>query len=276
MNLPAPPFSDLPLQDLGCFPRTCGGRSRGLTFLCLHGLGDCGRTFEGLSTSMRLQGFHFLSPDLPGYGESPRPAKSLSLAETARKVSAALLEGAGTPIVLLGHSMGGTLAQLIAEAQPPCVRAVVNVEGNVCLNDCAWSGPVASASLASFVATGFRELQDQVERAGTGDAGMARYADSLRLSDPAIFHRHATDLVALSRPSDLARRLSALSVPALYIAGSPGGIGPRSLDLLREAGVNTKILSPAGHCPHLDQPDAFAQAISEFLEDVGIARRPTQ
>jgi pimeloyl-ACP methyl ester carboxylesterase len=233
-------------------------------------LGDCGRSFEGLAASPHLARFRILAPDLPGYGESIRPVIPTSLEELSGKVATVLEESDIAPVVLLGHSMGGTVVQLLAERNPHLVRALVNVEGNVCLNDCAVSGPVAASSLTSFAGSGFEELLGQVQRAGAEDPGMVRYGESLRLADPATIHRHASELVSLSRPADLAIRLAALPLPTLYIAGSPGGIGPRSLGLLHGAGVNLKILSPAGHCPHLDLPEQFAETVSEFLRQAGI------
>jgi pimeloyl-ACP methyl ester carboxylesterase len=258
-------------KNLGCFPRSWGERDAGSAIFCLHGLGDWGRSFEALAASPHLTRFRILAPDLPGYGESPRPVVPTSLEELAEQVAKVLEESDIAPVVLLGHSMGGTLAQLLAERHPRLVSALVNVEGNVSLNDCAMSGPVAASSLTSFAGSGFKELLGQVQRAGPEDPAMVPYGESLRLADPATIHRHASELVALSRPADLARRLAALPLPTLYIAGSPGGMGPRSLDLLCEAGVNLKILSPSGHCPHLDLPGEFAVTVAEFLESTGAA-----
>jgi pimeloyl-ACP methyl ester carboxylesterase len=269
-----PVFSDsrgFDFQRLGCHSRSWGEGTRGPGLLCLHGLGDWGTSFDRLAETPALGGFRILAPDLPGYGHSPRPTPALSLQELAEGFSEALAHPLGEAAVLLGHSMGGTLAQLIAERCPERIRAVVVVEGNTCLNDCSASGPVASRSLRTFLETGFSELLSQLDEGGREDLETARYAASLRLADPVAFHRHAGDLVALSRPADLPRRLAALPIPTLYIAGSPGGIGPLSTDLLRQAGVNLQVLSPAGHCPHRDLPEEFARSLADFLLGAGIA-----
>lgn len=259
------------LRGLGCHLRAWREGASGPLLLCLHGLGDWGGCFDRIAETQALYGFRILAPDLPGYGESPRPAPALSLEELAEGFSEALAGSPGDAPVLLGHSMGGTLAQRIAERLPERVRALVCVEGNTCLNDCTVSGPVASRSLRSFLETGFSELLSQLDEEGREDTEAARYVEAVRLTDPVAFHRHAGDLVALSRPADLPRRLAALPVPTLYVAGSPGGIGPHSTELLREAGVNLQILSPAGHCPHRDLPEEFARSLTEFLRGAGIA-----
>lgn len=270
MNPTDSDFHGPDLQHLGCHPRSWGEGTRGPGLLCLHGLGDWGRSFERLASFPGFAGYRIFAPDLPGYGESARPAPDLSLPQLAEGLAAALGAAGGGPISLLGHSMGGTLAQLIAERVPDLVGAVVNVEGNTCLNDCAVSGPVAARSLRSFLDSGFSEILSRLDEAGREDPETARYASALRLADPVAVHRHSGDLVALSKPADLPRRFAALAVPTLYIGGSPRGIGPQSLGLLREAGVNLRLLSPAGHCPHRDDPEGFARCVAEFLDRAGM------
>ena len=52
---------------------------------------------------------------------------------------------------------------------------------------------------------------------------------------PAMFHRHAHELVEMSRAGTLAPRLAALKVPALFVAGVPDGICAESRALLDRA-----------------------------------------
>ena len=85
------------------------------------------------------------------------------------------------------------------------------------------------------------------------------------LCEPASFHLHSRELVSLSEAGNLAQRLAMLRVPTLYVAASPGGIGERSLAMLAHAAIPVVTISPSGHCPHLDQPDAFAAALGLFL-----------
>ena len=73
------------------------------------------------------------------------------------------------------------------------------------------------------------------------------------------------DLVSLSESETLAARLAALSVPAFYIAGSPGGIGTRSLELLENAGVSCTLIAPAGHVPFFEQPDHFTRTLLSMV-----------
>ena len=76
---------------------------------------------------------------------------------------------------------------------------------------------------------------------------------------------HSRDLVALSETEQLAARMAALRVPALYVAGGlPEGICARSRELLDAHRVRWRALEPAGHWVYADQPERFSAAIAEL------------
>lgn len=251
--------------EQGFFLRTFGTGKEVRTLLIVHGLGDWGGTYEALAERPPLSGMRVLVPDLPGYGLSPRPAAARSLGGLADDLADLLRRRADEPAFVMGHSMGGVIAQLMAERHPALVQAVIDVEGNISKDDCTISGKVAAQSAHEFRRSGFAALLDRMERAAQNDAGAAMYLRTVRMSDPAAFHRHSGELVALSRVEDLARRLAGLPMPACYIAGSPAGAGPRSIALLAQAAVPVTVIRRAGHCPFIDQPDAFLSALARAL-----------
>ena len=232
----------------------------------VHGLGESGLSFEGLLAAPELASFHQVAPDMPGYGRSAWPEHAPSIDETVDDLAAFWRRRGEPPAVVVGHSLGGVLGQLLAERHPDLVLALVDVDGNKAGADAVFSGRAAAESLEAFVATGFERLREAVYRAGRRERAQRGYYASLRLADPRVFHRHSVDLVALSHGEDLARRLAALPMPKYYVAGAPGGASARSLDLLRHAGVPTIAIAPAGHWPFLDQPVLFATLLRDLVE----------
>jgi pimeloyl-ACP methyl ester carboxylesterase len=230
----------------------------------LHGLGESSLCFAAISRHPALHHFRHRLIDLPGYGRSPWPAEPYRLDEAATEL-ASWLATDGEPAILIGHSMGGVLAQLIAERAPAQVRAVIDVDGNLSLGDCTFSGKAAAIPLTAFIAKGFDDLRDSVYTDGLTRPPLRGYHASMRFADPRVFHRHSLDLLELSTPEDLARRLAALPMPSLYIAGSPEGASAHSKELLVTASARWKIIESSGHWPFLDQPEAFAAAVAEFL-----------
>jgi pimeloyl-ACP methyl ester carboxylesterase len=163
--------------------------------------------------------------------------------------------------------MGGVLAVLLAERHSRHVRRVIDVDGNVSLEDCVFSGQAAAMSLEQFCAGGFGDMRDQIYRQGVDDEALRGYYTSLRLCDPRAYHLSSAELIAESRPEDLAARLARLPVPVLYVAGSPRGASARSRELLARSHVPTVEISPSGHWPFIDQEAAFVASVRRFLDE---------
>ena len=79
--------------------------------VALHGWLLAGRLWTPLAAALAPR-WELWSPDLPGFGQRPRPrGLQPNLASYGRWLAAAAHEQAsGRPIVLLGHSLGGSVA----------------------------------------------------------------------------------------------------------------------------------------------------------------------
>jgi pimeloyl-ACP methyl ester carboxylesterase len=225
----------------------------------IHGLGESSTSFDPVVARMS-QCAHVLV-DLPGYGRSPWPDEPAGLDATADQLAAWLRER--SPAVVLGHSMGGVLATLLAERD--VARAIVDIDGNISYGDCTFSLESAKYSAAEFAAHGFAELRATVYADGVTQPPLRGYHAAMCFASPHVFHRQAADLVALSSSDTLAPRLAAVRVPALYIAGVPGGICAASRAQLDRHGVRWIGIEPAGHWVYLDQLDAFVAALDAFV-----------
>jgi pimeloyl-ACP methyl ester carboxylesterase len=227
----------------------------------IHGLGEWSASFDAITAHPALAGYTHVLPDLPGYGRSPWPARVEDLAQVASRLAAWI--GDREP-VLIGHSMGGVLAAMIAARI--AVRAVIDVDGNLSAGDCTFSGAAAAYALDDFLAFGFSALRADVYERGRSDLALRGYHAALSAASPRVFHHHATELVALSASETLAADLAVLRPPVLYLAGVPDGICARSRALLDRHGVRWLGLEPAGHWVFVDQPDAFAATVAAFLQ----------
>jgi pimeloyl-ACP methyl ester carboxylesterase len=84
------------------------------TIVMVHGAFCGGWAFERFRTPFEAQGFTVLAPDLRGHGDSDHPrVVNVSMADYAADI-AALCESLPEPPILVGHSMGGLVAQLAA------------------------------------------------------------------------------------------------------------------------------------------------------------------
>lgn len=243
--------------------------------LYVHGLGESAYCFEDLMAAPGLAGWHQLAPDLPGYGKSLWLADPYVLEGHARALGRLLDELEVGRVVVVGHSMGGAIATLFARLLKRRTAGVFNIEGNISLADCHFSGQVAAQPLAEWLAGGHAAFLAGLYRdaAAPGPdtnspAVIQGYAASVTLGDPRQLHRNAIDLVEISRRETLARELAGLEMPVAYAYGSPRGTGEHSLALLREAGVPLLEIAPAGHWCYLDQPAAFLAGLVDFLDRI--------
>lgn len=229
----------------------------------IHGLGDWSVSFDAIAAHPALAGYTHVLPDLPGYGRSPWLDVADSIDATADRLAAWL---AGRRPIVIGHSLGGVLVTLLGERD--AARAIIDVDGNLSSGDCTFSARAAAYSIDDFVAHGFDAMRSDIFDHGRTDPSSRGYYAGLRASSPHSYHRHATELVALSAPETLGPRLAALPVPTLFIAGEPDGICAYSRALLAALPLRHIALGPSGHNPHIDQPDAFAREVAAFLRGV--------
>ncbi len=246
-----------------------GTESKG-TILFLHGLAESSLCFESLMKRQELWGWDRLAPDLPGYGKTAWRDPPLPIGRLVEWVADWLdqTNPEDRPIVL-GHSMGGVIGQMLCEARPRAVRALVNVEGNLSAGDCDFSKRAADIDLEEFLRSGHQELLDWTYRAGRDAPHLRRYYASMRFADPGAFHLHGTELVELSETEELAHRLARLEVPTLFVAGLDGGMCQRSQQLLDRLGINWSGIEGAGHWPFVDREDAFVGILRAFLDRPG-------
>ncbi len=95
----------------------------------LHGWARNSRDFDSLSEILQAKGVAFLAPDLPGFGESPKPAFAWNSQDYANQLDVVLTELTKTKgvsrVVVVGHSFGGKIAIKLGAFNPGYLQGVV-------------------------------------------------------------------------------------------------------------------------------------------------------
>jgi pimeloyl-ACP methyl ester carboxylesterase len=104
--------------------RHVAGTTAGPAVVLLHGIGASHRYLERLH-GLLATSVDTYSIDLPGFGATPRPEHTLTVAEQATYVLGALEQLGVLAFVVVGHSMGAQFALEAARQQPERIRHVV-------------------------------------------------------------------------------------------------------------------------------------------------------
>ncbi|MEZ0164282.1 alpha/beta fold hydrolase [Kineococcus sp. LSe6-4] len=220
----------------------------------LHGLG-CSSLASWAETAARL-GRPGLFVDLVGHGLSDRPATfGHSLPEQADAVAAALTASGRAPVDLLAHSLGGSVAVVLADRYPHLLRSLVLVEPGL---DPAPVGPghPAAQDEEDLARGGWERLLEQEDPERRAEV---RTADPLALVRGA---RAVTDALGGTLNDVLLRT----RVPTLLVAGQRDY--ERWQDL-RAAGIRCERVTDGGHAVMREQPGWFHRLVEDFTAGAG-------
>jgi len=221
----------------------------------VHGLGSVSSVYHAhIAARPELAGRRSLFVDLPGHGISDRPEHFGYTLEDHADALAAALDAAGVAgAELVGHSMGGAVAIVLAHRRPELVSRLVLTEANLdpFPPPAAGSSGIASYEEDAFVDGGHARVLEAVG---------PLWAATMRLADPRALHRSAA---GLRRGSDPVMRtiLEGLPVDRVYLQGENSGEleGRKGLE---EAGVRVVTVPGAGHNVMFDNPEAFVAAVA--------------
>ncbi len=229
--------------------------------LCIHGAGGThqhwGFQLQALHATMRV-----LAVDLPGHGRSARPGRS-HVADYSRVVLSVLDALDLEQVVLVGHSMGGTVALWTALEAPERVAGLGLLATGARL-------PILPDLLHRFSDNPDAAVRLIVELAYADNAGVAlRQAGELafRQIDATVFQG---DLQACDA-FDVRGRLSALHCPTLVLCGEEDRVTPLKFSrYLHEqiAGSTLVVVPHAGHMVMLEQPQTVSEALGHLMSNV--------
>lgn len=214
------------------------------------------------------------APPLLGYGEhQATPPARISLPAQVEHLRAFIdTHFDGVAVDLVGHSVGGAVAMLLAQAYPQRVRRIVNVEGNFTLADAFWSASVArmSADEAEAMLDGFRA--DPLGWLGGAVAEPRPHwrdtaARWLAQQPASTLRAMAASVVAVTGAAgyqDTLRQVFARH-PVYLLSGGRSHAGWNVPDWAWRACAGRQALDGCGHLMMLERPEAFVAALRHCL-----------
>ena len=251
---------------------------KGTPVVLLHGWPETGYAWRRVAPRLVAAGYQVIVPDLPGFGNSSRPAQGYDLPTIAEDVRRLVREriGAG-PVRLVGHDWGGSTAAAWASAHPDEVRRLVVIEAQP---RGPWSKP-EPWFYAFHRAPGFAEaMTARRERTYLTwfYRNFAAHPDAISPAEIDVYLRTYGSPEGMRPGFELVRALPKdveanseaamhpVGVPTLAIGGERG-MGTAVADNLRPllTDVLGEVLPDTGHFVPEEAPEALLDKLLPFL-----------
>ena len=249
--------------------------------LLVHGFTGASEDFEDHIDALADRGWHVVAPDHRGHGESAKPAgeDSYSMAIMAGDMIAIVDALGWESFVLLGHSMGGMVAQHMAADHTQRLRGLILMDTSPVVPD-GLDPDALAAGVALVRSSGLEPLvQLQNERGAVLDTpahqrmvatrpGYKEQGERKTLaSSPEMWAAIATEIV---HQPDRLDRLGAVDVPALVIVGeqdAPFMVHSENMAKTLPQGT-LAVIPDAGHSPQYEAAEPWFAALTAFLDEV--------
>jgi len=279
------------------------GGSGGPTIVLVHGLGSS--SFSWIAMAPKLtERARVLAIDLAGFGRTPLGARSAGIHANRRLLGEFLDKVVGGPAILLGNSMGGTIAMLEAAANSHRVTGLVLVCPSLPTPALMHPDREVTRAFAALSVPGLgpRLLRQRCNR--LGPEGLVR--ESLRLCcvDPSqvptaairalidatrerarmpwadtAYLQAARSLVVLHTRDRwrFLKRIRTIGMPTLLVQGAADRLAPLAA---AQQVVRVRpdwafaVLDGVGHLPMLEDPRRLLSVIEAWLDDPGEVTRP--
>jgi pimeloyl-ACP methyl ester carboxylesterase len=231
--------------------------------LFAHGWISSRRMWYDVAERLERELFTLHLFDLRGCGLSDRPRTPDDLAEYASDLRT-VLATIDAPVTLVGHSLGGRLAQYVATERPANLERLILV---------------APGTAKSLRFTPQRRAQASETYGSREHIERFQRAAMYREVAPEVMERIVDDALVASYEHwvggeergriDFSDRLASINVPTLAIAGSNDPLAPPSRVKREVTGAIHDalfvLLRDAGHNLPIETPDDIAEAVRRFL-----------
>jgi len=271
-------FVSLVLQQAGVMSSNSARPSEGPVAFCLHALGASSAEFIQLRDALAGE-IEVIAIDLPGFGDTAW-IEGASVEETVEFVIRRIRANGAARWMLVGHSMGGKIASIIAARTLSGRAPLFGLAGVVLLAASpvtpepmaedrrelmiGWASESHLASDGHLSEDSAREFVDANIAEPLAQSEMARAVSGVRHTDP---HAWKAWLERGSR-EDWSSEVGDLAVPALIVSGAQDGAlgahAQRRLNGSTYSAATFLTIENAAHLLPIERPQEVAAAILTF------------
>ena len=267
----------------------------GKAILMVHGLGGNALNWMAVGPELAKR-YHAIAIDLAGFGQTPLYRRSATVGANAELVHRFIEKVIGEPVTLMGNSMGGHMAILVAAEHPDSVTESILVDPAVPIPfehvrtpSPAMLGVAAALSIPGLAEVFFDRRLRRLGPERIVEQSLALVCADPSRVDPKVVEAHvqltrergslgpqnsraflqASRSIAL-RMADprFWNRAKRVTAPTLVIHGSLDQVIPLAAarELVRRRPDWTlRVLEGVGHVPMMETPKEFLSILSEWL-----------
>ena len=233
------------------------------------------RMLSGLPAAPFFAPRPVLIPDMLGYGtQSAAPVETISVRAQADDLAARIRACGYAKAHIVGHSIGGAVATLLARHHPEVVESFINVEGNFTVEDAFWTGKLAAMTLPQV-----DQLLESYRNDVAGwltSAGIEPTPERIAIADKAFHAQPAATLKAMaqsviettSQPAYLEDVNAVLDsgIPMHLFAGERSRTGWHVPESVLRRAASMTVQPGVGHIMMLEAPEEFLGLVARLLQ----------
>ena len=263
--------------------------------LLVHGLGGSSINWTEVGPDLTSHG-RVMAPDLPGFGRSPPAGRTADVNDQAELLAEFVQMHTDEPALVIGNSMGGLIAMLLAARHPHLVHRLVLVNPAApswrpSTINAGWALMMGIYLLPRVNKIAFNALQNRGDAArrtaesmdmiaASGDrvpehvtrmhTEVALERENMPWTGAAFIQAYKSTVKCLVPPSRYDRIVHRIMAPTLLMHGTVDGIVPysaaqRLAEQRRDWTFAT--LQDTGHVPQMEAAETLLKLVDEFMGD---------
>jgi pimeloyl-ACP methyl ester carboxylesterase len=233
------------------------------TVLLVHGWMVSGAVWNSMVELLDTKGLRLLIPDLRGTGKSGRPESGYTLEQHARDMLAVVEHAGAQRFTVVGHSMGGQLAQWIA------AEAAERVDGLMLMTPVPAAGMQLPPEAVGLFRTSAKDREKQKTILGLATKQLSAEALEKALADAGdVSEKAVVGGFDAWTGGGMVDKLTKISAPTLVVATDDPFLPPAFLTQAVVQPIRLARLAylpGPGHYPQVERPVETAALVAAFL-----------
>jgi len=241
----------------------------GTAVIFLHGIGDSWHSFEPVLKALP-ENIHAFAVSLRGHGDSEKPATGYTINHFATDVDQFIKVKELKSVYVVGHSMGGMVAQQFVLDHPQLTKGMVLIDSDANFND--------NPGMPGFFQQALkldgpidRKFMDEFQRTTLAKPIDPDYYNLLVSEGMKVPAGVFKSSFAGMMQADFRDELKNIKVPALIFWGNKDNICSIKDEeqLLRDIPhAKFMIYENTGHALHWEEPARFTNALTSFIKSI--------